>query len=224
MEAPVITTTPPAPAATAPLPAASPAAPPAPAASPSKPEPAGEAKAAEAVPAWTEIQDAILLGSKSQGKEWKAIAALVDGKGPKELKARYKELTATASKADDTTEGEATEDESNGKKKQKAKNGKGKEPTDKNEVNEDSGKKGKAKAKNDDGKRLKGILRTDDDSSNDPTFEGRSIIFLDEDGNLTAAEVGVQLGYIETGILTFNPSFFTFSNSSASSRSACGLS
>ena len=192
-QGPVLVATSPASLATAPPPAASaaapeaPAAPAAPAAS-TPPAPTEGDKAAEAVSAWSETQDAILLGLKLQGKDWKSIAALVDGKEPKELKARYKELMAKqegSKKADETTDDEAIANETKGgKEKQKGKSGKGKEPADKN------------KAKDKGGKGLKGILRIDDNDNEDSgnlTSEGRRIIFLDEDGNLTASEVDVPI-------------------------------
>lgn len=46
------------------------------------------------VAAWTEFQDALLLGLKALGKTWKQIEAMVEGKDLEDLRDRFAEIMA----------------------------------------------------------------------------------------------------------------------------------
>lgn len=200
----------PEPPAAAPEPAA--AAPESAAAAPA----AAEADATAEVPAWTDVQDALLLGLKAIGnKTWKEIGKLFEGKDTEDLRERYAELTTAPkgeTKVDAVVEGEktpnTTDEETEGKKdkKNKTKNKKRGDTADTNDQEGKgeavSGKKKKDKHGQDN--QPKGILKPEEatqeqssevapgqpnDDGAQSNYRGHPIISIDAKDGLSTREV-----------------------------------
>ncbi|MCJ1462870.1 hypothetical protein MMC07_001474 [Pseudocyphellaria aurata] len=132
-----------------------------------------DVKATAETPAWTDMQDALLIGLKKLNKTWKEIGALVEGKDTEDLRERYAELMAVKTgekkteavveqvKASGAT-GEKTEEnqqkskkfnkkanQQNGKKGEKGKTSDQEDKGEANPGNEKSHKPGKVAVKPD---------------------------------------------------------------------------
>ena len=177
---------------------------------------AAEADATAEVPAWTDVQDALLLGLKAIGnKTWKEIGKLFEGKDTEDLRERYAELTTVPkgeTKVDAVVEEEkttnTTDEETEGKndKKNKKKN---KKRGDTAETDDQEGKGEavpgkKKKDKQGQDNQPKGILKPDDatqeqssevtpgqpnDNGAQPNYRGHPLISFDAQDGLSPREV-----------------------------------
>lgn len=166
--------------------------------------PAADPPAAPAVevPAFTDAQDALILGLKALNKTWKEIGALLPDKDTEDLRDRYAELTTVKSeekKAEDVTTEDGTEEPTEGKKGDKKKDKKNKKKGDKGETNhqEENGEEINGRSKKDkhgNEKHPRGILKPDEASSDQATaetFQGHPIIYITGDDGLSPREVSI---------------------------------
>ncbi|MCJ1426046.1 hypothetical protein MMC29_003948 [Sticta canariensis] len=203
---------PPPPAATISAPAAASVGTPAPEPPAAAPEPAAaapvaaEADATAEVPAWTDVQDALLLGLKALGnKTWKEIGKLFEGKDTEDLRERYAELTTVPkgeTKVDAVVEEEkttnTTDEETEGKndKKSKKKNKKRGDTAETNdqEGNDEAVPGKKKKDKHGQDNQPKGILKPDE-----ATQEQSSEVAPGQ-----PSDNGAQLNYKGHPLITFD--------------------
>lgn len=177
---------------------------------------AAEADATAEVPAWTDVQDALLLGLKAIGnKTWKEIGILFDGKDTEDLRERYAELTTVPKgetkvkavvedvKTPNTTD-EETEEKNDKKNKKKNKKKGGTAETNDQEGKGEAVPGNKKKDKHGQDNQPKGILKPDEaaqEQSSEVTpgqpnddgapshYRGHPLIYFDPNDGLSTREV-----------------------------------
>lgn len=165
--------------------------------------PAKDVKATAETPAWTDMQDALLIGLKRLNKTWKEIGVLVEGKDTEDLRERYTELMAVKGegkkaeavvepvKASDATGKETEDNQQKSKKfnkkanKQNEKKGDKGKTSDQKEQGEET--PGNAKSHKP-GKDAVGVSKPDGDGEQQ-VHQGQAIIYVDPKDGFSSREV-----------------------------------
>lgn len=158
--------------------------------------------------AWTDVQDALLLGLKALGKTWREIGAQVVGKATEDLRERYAVLTG-GKDGEKKVEAvvEKIGDETGEKKKDKWEKKKTNKKNNDQEEASDPEVKGAKLTENKTATPLSAILNPhqgpkqsaeaalgqQDDDGQPKSIRGHPIIYVNLDDDLSASDVSLQI-------------------------------